>query len=94
MQELMAGDERADFAEGERFNDQQSVSRYPRKRFGCSPRKVLFCLFLNSKHELLSFEVMFNGSIDRAHVLPLEGLRRDIELNAAVILAQSPFLGS
>ena len=34
MHELMARDVEADFAKGERFNDQQSVSRYLRKRIG------------------------------------------------------------
>lgn len=86
IHELMARDVEADFAKGERFNDPQSVSRYLRKRIGHSPREVFACLYLNSKHELLSFEIMFNGSIDRAHVHPREVLRRGIELNAAAII--------
>lgn len=86
IHELMARDVEADFAKGQRFNDQQSVSRYLRKRIGHSPREVFACLYLNSKHELLTFEIMFNGSIDRAHVHPREVLRRGIELNAAAII--------
>ena len=34
----------------------------------------------------LSFEVMSNGSMDRAHLHPREVLRRGIELNAAAII--------
>ena len=86
IHELMARDVEVDLAKGQRFNDQQSVSRYLRKRIGHSPREVFACLYLNSKHELLAFEIMFNGSIDRAHVHPREVLRRGIELNAAAII--------
>ena len=86
IHELMARDVEAGLAKGERFNDPQSVSRYLRKRIGHSPREVFACLYLNSKHELLSFEIMFNGSIDRAHVHPREVLRRGIVLNAAAII--------
>jgi DNA repair protein RadC len=70
----MARDLEADLVKGLRFNDQQSVSRYLRKRIGNSPSEVFACLYLNSKHELLSFDILFNGSIDRAHVHPREVL--------------------
>ena len=70
MYELMARDVKAEFAKGERFNYQQSMSRYLRKCIGHSIREVFKCLFLNSKHELLSFDDMSNDSIDRAHVPP------------------------
>ena len=86
IHELMARDVEADLVKGLRFNDQQSVSRYLRKRIGNSPSEVFACLYLNSKHELLSFDVLFNGSIDRAHVHPREVLRRGIELNAAALI--------
>jgi DNA repair protein RadC len=51
MHELMARDVEADFAKGERFNDQHLVSRYLRKRIGHSPTEVFACLYLNSKHD-------------------------------------------
>ena len=86
IHELMARDLEADLVKGLRFNDQQSVSRYLRKRIGNSPSEVFACLYLNSKHELLSFDVLFNGSIDRAHVHPREVLLRGIELNAAALI--------
>ena len=86
MYELMARDVKAEFAKGERFNDQQSMSRYLRKRIGHPLREVFACLFLNSKHELLSFDDMSNDYIDRAHVPPREVLLRGIELNAAATI--------
>ena len=86
MYELMARDVKAEFAKGERFNDQQSMSRYLRKRIGHPLREVFACLFLNSKHELLSFDDMSNDYIVRAHVPPRVVLLRGIELNAAATI--------
>lgn len=86
INELMARDVEADLVKGLRFNDQQSVSRYLRYRIGNLPSEVFACLYLNSKHELLSFDVLLNGSIDRAHAHPRGVLRRGIELNAAALI--------
>ncbi len=90
MHELMARDVEVSFTKGTRFNDAGAVSRYLRQRLGHQVRESFACLFLNSKHELLAFEIMFHGSIDCTHVHPREVLRRALEHNAsALILAHN-----
>jgi len=53
---------------------------------GSLPHEAFACLFLNAKHELLGFEVLFRGSIDRTHVHAREVLKRGLELNAAAVI--------
>jgi len=44
------------------------------------------CLFLNSKYELMKFEVLFKGTIDSSSVHPRVVVRKALELNAAAII--------
>ena len=53
-------------------------------------REVFACLFLNTQHQLIAFEVMFEGTLDKAPVYPREIAKRSLALNAkAVILAHN-----
>jgi DNA repair protein RadC len=42
--------------------------------------------FLNNRHQLLSFELLFRGTVDGASVHPRVVVRRALELNAAAVL--------
>ena len=67
-----------------------SVRRFLRLKLAHLPREVFACLFLDSRHRLIRFEILFLGTLDRASVHPREVLRRALELNsAAVILAHN-----
>jgi len=47
----------------------------------------VFCvLFLDTRHRVLSFERMFNGTIDGASVYPREVVRAAIKHNAAAVI--------
>lgn len=95
IQELSLRDVEHELAHSEQFADPASVSRFLRRRIGHEPRETFACLFLNSRNQLISFEVLFRGSVDRAHVHGREVLRRGIELNAvAVVLAHNHPSGS
>lgn len=54
-------------------------------------RSELFCaLFLNTRHQLITFKTLFTGTIDGASVYPREVVRKCIEHNAkAVIFAHN-----
>lgn len=53
-------------------------------------QEVFACLFLNSGHHVLRFEILFHGTIDGAAVYPREVVARCLELGAsAVILAHN-----
>jgi DNA repair protein RadC len=51
-----------------------------------SPRELFGCLFLDNRHRLIRYEVLFLGTVDRAAVHPREILRRALELNAAALI--------
>ncbi|MEM7098898.1 MAG: DNA repair protein RadC [Pseudomonadota bacterium] len=68
------------------FDDVGAVSRYIQRRIGQKRSEVFGCLFLDGRHRLLSWEVLFYGSVDKAHVHAREIVRRAFELNAGAIV--------
>ena len=95
IQELSLRDVEHELAHADQFADSASVSRFLRRRMGHEPRETFACLFLNARNQLISFEVLFRGSVDRAHVHAREVLRRGIEVNAvALVLAHNHPSGS
>lgn len=68
------------------FDSSAAVRGFLRGRLACAPRELFGCLFLDSRHRLVSFEVLFSGTVDRATVHPREILRRALELNAAAVI--------
>ena len=48
--------------------------------------EVFACLFLDTRHRLISYEELFRGTIDGASVHPREVVRRALELNAASLI--------
>lgn len=49
-------------------------------------QEVFACLFLNTKHQIISFEKMFFGTIDGASVYPREVVKKALQLNAAAVI--------
>lgn len=50
------------------------------------PHEVFGCLFLDSKHRVLGFEKLFQGTIDRATVYPRQVVKRALDYNAAALI--------
>lgn len=48
--------------------------------------EVFACLFLDTRNRVISFEVLFNGTIDGASVHPREVVRRALTHNAAGLI--------
>ena len=48
----------------------QAVRDYLKSLLRHEPHEVFGCLFMDSKHRMLAFEVLFRGSIDSASVYP------------------------
>ena len=69
-----------------KFVDVGAAARYLQQRIGFESRELFACLFLNVRHQLLHWEVLFKGSVNKAHVHPREVLRRALELNAAAVI--------
>ncbi|EST17446.1 DNA repair RadC family protein [Pseudomonas putida S610] len=68
------------------LEDPQAVRRYLKSMLRHEPSEVFGCLFLDTKHRPLAFEVLFRGTIDRASVYPREVVRRALMHNAAALI--------
>jgi len=49
-------------------------------------KEVFACLFLDSRHRIISCEILFTGTIDGASVYPREVVKRCLELNSAAVI--------
>ncbi len=49
-------------------------------------KEVFACLFLNNKHHVLSYEELFQGTLDAASVYPREVVKRALYHNAAAVI--------
>ena len=44
------------------------------------------CLFLDTRHRVLEFSILFRGTIDSSHVYPREVVKEALRLNAAAVI--------
>ena len=63
-----------------------TVRRYLKAMLRHEVSEVFGCLFLDTKHRPLAFEILFRGTIDRASVYPREVVRRALLHNAAALI--------
>lgn len=56
------------------------------ERLGDYAQEMFACLFLDTKLRLLSFEILFQGTLNEATVYPREIVKRGLALNAASII--------
>jgi len=72
------------------LTDPGAARSYLSAQFKSLEREVFACLFLDARHQIIAFEVLFQGTLDCATVRPREVVRRALGLNAgAVILAHN-----
>lgn len=64
----------------------QTVRDYLKSMLRHEPHEVFGCLFLDSKHQVLTFEALFRGSIDNTSVHPREVVKRSLANNAAAVI--------
>jgi DNA repair protein RadC len=64
----------------------QAVRDYLKARLRHEPHELFACLFLDSKHRVLAFEVLFHGTIDGASVYPRQVVKRALAQNAAAVI--------
>ncbi|WP_109512207.1 RadC family protein [Pseudomonas ovata] len=62
------------------------VRHYLKSLLRHEPHEVFGCLFLDSKHRVLAFEVLFHGSINAAYVHPRQVVKRALAHNAASLI--------
>jgi DNA repair protein RadC len=62
---------------GEALSDPQAAGRYFAQRLRGLPHEVFAALFLDTRHRVLAFEELFQGTLDGAEVHPREVVRGD-----------------
>lgn len=68
------------------FTNPDASRRYVQQRLRDYPHEVFACLFLDTRHRLITYEELFSGTIDGASVHPREVVRRSIQHNAAAVI--------
>lgn len=68
------------------LTDPKTTRDYLLAQLRAYPHEVFACLFLNNRHHVISFDKMFNGTIDGASVYPREIVKRALGHNAAAII--------
>jgi len=68
------------------FNSPDDTKRYLTIKLGPREAEVFAVLFLDNRHQLISFEELFYGTIDGCSVHPREIAKRALTLNAAAII--------
>lgn len=71
---------------GDAFTDATSTQHYLQRQLRHYSHEVFACLFLDTRHRLISFEPMFRGTIDGASVYPREVVKQALKHNAAAVI--------
>ena len=77
---------RAGLAQRPALTSPQAVRDYLALELRGLPREVFACLFLDSQHRVLAFEVLFQGTLDSTSVHPREVVRAALKRNAAAVI--------
>lgn len=75
-----------DLTRGPALSSPQAAADYLRAELRGLPHEVFGCLFLDNRHRTITFEALFNGTIDGASVHPREVVRRCLTHNAAAVI--------
>ena len=65
------------------LKDSRAAAAFLQATLGHRTRELFGCLYLDARHRPLGFEVLFAGSVDRAHVHPRELLKQVLTYNAS-----------
>lgn len=74
------------FADGPYLTKPCQVANYLKVRLAPQEHEVFSVVFLDAKHRVLSFEIMFHGSISASAVYPREVVKRALANNAAAVI--------
>ena len=71
---------------GEPIGSPDTVSRYLRLKLGSLKNECFAVLYMNARHEVLTFREHFHGTIDGATVYPRVIVQAALEVNAAAVI--------
>ena len=64
----------------------EDTRQYLKSQLRDRPYEVFAALFLDNRHQIISFEELFHGTIDGASVYPREVVKKALEQNAAALI--------
>lgn len=76
----------ATLSRGNAFTDAATTRLYLQRQLRHFDHEVFACLFLDTRHRLISFETLFRGTIDGASVYPREVVKQALKHNAAAVI--------
>jgi DNA repair protein RadC len=71
---------------GDAFNNPELSARYFCQQIGHSAREQFGCLLLDQQHQMIHFEVLFQGTINQASIHPREVVKFALAHNAAAMI--------
>lgn len=71
---------------GDALTDAATTKHYIQQRLRAYQHEVFACLFLDTKHRMIAFEELFNGTIDGASIYPREVVKQALHHNAAAVI--------
>jgi len=71
---------------GDALHSPEDTRRYLTARLRSRSREVFACLFLDTRHRVIRYEELFQGTIDGAAVHPREVVKRALAHNAAAVI--------
>lgn len=71
---------------GDFLQNPQITRDYLSARLRDLPYEVFACLFLDSQHRVIEFEILFQGTINSSAVHPREVVRKTLKHNAAALI--------
>ncbi|CAM3078154.1 DNA repair protein RadC [Pseudomonas sp. WS 5532] len=74
------------FARGPILTSPDTVASYLKLQLAQQEHEVFGVIFLDARHRVLAFEVLFHGSIDGASVYPRQVVKRSLAHNAAAAI--------
>ncbi|MFZ3204738.1 MAG: JAB domain-containing protein, partial [Pseudomonas sp.] len=74
------------FTRGPELTSPGLVADYLKLQLAQQDHEVFGVVFLDAKHRVLQFEVLFHGSIDSASVYPRQVVKRALAHNAAAVI--------
>lgn len=76
----------ARFTRSNYLTNPELVREYLQARLATEEREVFGIILLDTQHGVLSFEALFYGTIDGAHVYPREVIKTVLKANAAAVV--------
>lgn len=71
---------------GDALSSPEQTKQYLTSQLRAYPHEVFAALYLDNRHRVIEFEVLFNGTIDGASVYPREIVKNALSKNAAAII--------